>query len=147
MELTPRLFLCALCFEHVVICTYCDRGNSYCSSVCSLAARKKSLRDAGIRYQRSMKGRLNHALRQRRYMQRKRGVKNKMTHQGSHETASNDLLHAVKNKPIKMDKQQLKDSIMCCLCATPVSALLRSRFLRYGIPKKASALVSCSRPP
>ncbi len=75
MKLTPRLFLCALCYEQVIICTRCDRGNIYCSFSCSFTARKNSLREAGVRYQRSHKGRLNHALRQRHYMQRLREFK------------------------------------------------------------------------
>lgn len=147
MELTPRLFLCALCYEQVVICTHCDRGNIYCGFSCSFTARKNSLREAGIRYQRSIRGRLNHALRQRHYMQRLRDFKNKLTHQGSRETTSDGLLPSVKNKTIKTDKRQINGPITCCLCHTRVSPLLRSRFLRYGVPKKAHSLLSCSRPP
>lgn len=147
MELTPRLFLCALCYEQTIICTHCDRGNIYCGFFCSFTARKSALREAGLRYQRSIKGRLNHALRQRRYMQRQRDFKNKMTHQGSRETTSDGLLPSVKNKAIKTGKEQIKGSITCCLCYAPVSPLFRSRFLRYGTPKKAHSLLSCLRPP
>ncbi len=147
MELTPRLFLCVLCYEQVIICTHCDRGNIYCSFSCAFKARKNSLRKAGIRYQSSIKGRLNHALRQRHYMQRLRAFKNKMTHQGSLETTPDGLLPLVKNKAIKTGKRQINDLIICCLCHTTVSPLLRSRFLRYGVPKKAHSLLSCSRPP
>jgi hypothetical protein len=147
MELTPRLFLCALCYEQVIICTHCDRGNIYCSFSCSSTARKNSLREAGVRYQRSIKGRLNHALRQRHYMQRLRESKNKMTHQGSLETTPDGLLLMVKNKTIGSRKRQKDDPIICCLCHTNASPLLRSRFLRYGELKKAHSLSSCSRPP
>lgn len=147
MELTPRLFLCARCYEQVIICTHCDRGNIYCGFFCSFTARKNSLREAGIRYQHSIKGRLNHALRQRNYMQRLRDFKNKMTHQSSRETTRDDLLSSVKNKARKTDNRQINDPIICCLCHTAVSSLLRLRFLRYGVPKKAHALSSCSRPP
>lgn len=147
MELTPRLFLCALCYEQVVICTHCDRGNIYCGFFCSFTARKNSLREAGVRYQRSIKGRLSHAERQRRYMQRRRDFKNKMTHQGSREIASDGLLPSVKNKTVKTGKKQIRESITCCLCNTPVSPLFRSRFLRYGAPKKTHSLLFCSRPP
>lgn len=147
MELTPRLFLCALCYEQVIICTHCDRGNIYCGFSCSFTARKKSLREAGIRYQNSIKGRLNHALRQRHYMQRLREFKNKMTHQGSSDTTSNGLLHSVKNKTTKTGNKQINGPMICCLCHTAVSSLLRSRFLRYGVPNKTHFLASCSRPP
>jgi len=147
MEPTPRLFLCSLCYEQVIICTHCDRGNIYCGLSCSMAARKNSLREAGIRYQHSIKGRLNHALRQRHYMQRLRQLKNKMTHQGSRETTLSGLLPSVKNKAKKTDKGQIQGSITCCLCHEVVSSLVRSRFIRYGVPKKAISLPSCSRPP
>ena len=147
MELTPRLFLCARCYEQVIICTHCDRGNIYCGFFCSFTARKNSVREAGIRYQRGTKGRFNHALRQRRYMQRRRDFKNKMTHQGSRETIPDGLLSSVKNKPIKSDKKQIKEAIVCCLCFAPVSPLFRSRFLRYGTPKKRSSLLPYWRPP
>lgn len=147
MELTPRLFLCALCHEQVIICTYCDRGNIYCSFSCSLTARKNSLREAGNRYQHSIKGRLNHALRQRHYMQRLRAFKNKMTHQGSSETTPDGLLLSVKNKATKTDKRQINGPIICCLCHATVASLLRSGFLRYGASKKEHSLSSCSRPP
>lgn len=147
MELTPRLFLCSLCYKQVIIFTHCDRGNIYCNFSCSSTARKRSLREAGIRYQDSIKGRLNHALRQRRYMQRLRDFKNKMTHQGSSKTTSDGLLPSVKNKATKTDTRQINTPIICCLCHAAVSSLLRSRFLRYGVPKKPHSLSSCSRPP
>ncbi len=147
MEPTPRLFLCARCFEQVIICTHCDRGNIYCGFSCSIATRKNSLREAGRRYQNSIKGRLNHALRQRHYMQRLRDFKNKMTHQGSRETTPDGLLFLVKNKATKTDKRQVNHPTTCYLCHTSVSSLLRSRFLRYGAPKKTHSLSSCSRPP
>lgn len=147
MELTPRLFLCALCYKQVIICTRCDRGNIYCGSSCAGIARKKSLRKAGTRYQRSIKGRLNHAIRQRHYTQRLREFENKMTHQGSLETIQDGLLTLVENKTEETANGQESDSITCCLCHTIVSPLLRSRFLRYGVPKKAISLSFCSRPP
>jgi hypothetical protein len=70
-----------------------------------------------------------------------------MTHQGSRETTLDGLLLSVKNKATKTDKRQMQGSITCCLCHAAVSSLLRSRFLRYGVPKKAISLPSCSRPP
>lgn len=147
MELTPRLFLCELCYKQVIICTHCDRGNIYCSLSCSFTARKNSLREAGFRYQQSIKGRLNHALRQRHYMQRLRDFKNKMTHQGSRKTIPDGLLCPVKNKATKTDNGQINVQVTCCLCHSAVSSLLRSRFLRYGMSKKVHSLSSCSRPP
>lgn len=147
MELTPRFYLCALCFEQVLLCTRCDRGNIYCSRVCASIVRKKSLREAGIRYQDSLKGRLNHALRQRRYMQRVRACKNKMTHQGSCATARDGLLAPVKEEAMRTIKTQTSIPITCCLCRVAVSSLFRYRFLRYGAPKTRYSLLSFSKPP
>jgi len=147
MEPTPRLFLCSLFHEQVIICTHCDRGNIYCGFSCSFTARKRSLREAGIRYQNSIKGRLNHASRQRRYMQRLRDFRNKMTHQGSRETIQDGLLCSVKNKATKADEKQINATITCYLCHATVSSLLRSRFLRYGAPQNTHSLSSCLRPP
>lgn len=147
MDLTPRLFLCARCYLQVVICTYCDRGNIYCSRSCAVDARKQSIREAGIRYQKSLKGRLKHALRQRRYMDKIRDLKKKMTHQGSNETAQNALLPSVKNKTEATKEKQVNSSPTCSLCHIKVSPLFRARFLRYGTSKKTHVLVSCLRPP
>jgi hypothetical protein len=147
MELTPRLFLCARCYKQVIICTHCDRGNIYCGFFCSFTARTNSLREAGVRYQRSIKGRLTHALRQRRYIQRRRDFENKLTHQGSRDTTPDGLLPSVKNKPVKTNRNLIKGPITCCLCFAPVSFLFRSGFLRYGTPKKTGSLLSCLRPP
>lgn len=62
------------------MCTACDRGQIYCSRECSLVRRRKSVREAGRRYQKSALGARNHARRQERYRARRRG---KVTHQGS----------------------------------------------------------------
>ncbi len=72
-----RLFLCARCKSHVTVCSDCDRGQRYCSRECDAAARRESIRRAARRYQRTAKGTLNHARRQRRYRARRRRV----THQ------------------------------------------------------------------
>ena len=70
MESTARLYNCARCHCQVIICSYCDRGNIYCDKSCADLARKTSLRKAGKRYQRSYRGRLKHAERQRHYRAR-----------------------------------------------------------------------------
>jgi hypothetical protein len=62
------------------VCTACDRGQIYCSRRCSSIRRRKSVREAGRRYQKSPLGARNHARRQERYRARRRG---KVTHQGS----------------------------------------------------------------
>ena len=69
---SARRFYCARCGTEGVVCSVCDRGRRYCSSECSLLARRASLRRAGCRYQSSRAGRVAHALRARCYRQRQR---------------------------------------------------------------------------
>ena len=84
-----RLFLCALptCRTQMWICSRCDRGQMYCPD-CAPEARRRSLIEAGRRYQQTARGRLMHAARDGRYRARKK----KLTHQGSPLDRSDDLL-------------------------------------------------------
>ena len=76
-----RLFICVRCGRQIRICTRCDRGNVYCSAPCADFARRRTLREAGRRYQQQTPaGRRNHAARQQRYRLRQK----KVTHQGPH---------------------------------------------------------------
>ena len=78
MAKSHRRFNCGRCRRQVRICTSCDRGNVYCAECSPEAARQRVLK-AGARYQRTEAGRLNHSLRQQRYLDR---VEEKMTHRG-----------------------------------------------------------------
>lgn len=73
-----RLFNCGRCRHQVRICTSCDRGNVYCLK-CSPEASRRRVREAGARYQRTPRGRLNHKVRQQRYLER---VEEEVTHRG-----------------------------------------------------------------
>jgi hypothetical protein len=53
--------LCAVCRTLTQLCGSCFRGQSYCSDSCRLTGRRRSLRAAGQRYQRTELGRLKHA--------------------------------------------------------------------------------------
>ena len=91
-----RLFLCADpdCRTQVLICRDCDRGHRYCAD-CAPDARRRSLHQAGRRYQASRRGRINHAERSRRYRARRCGTpQNKVTHHGSPPDRTNALLAA-----------------------------------------------------
>jgi hypothetical protein len=70
MENTARLYNCVRCHRQVTICSHCDRGNIYCGKSCADLARSTSLKAAGKRYQRTRRGRFNHAERQRAYRDR-----------------------------------------------------------------------------
>ena len=52
-----RFFSCARCHAEVAICRSCDRGQRYCSSECSQAARKEKVRAAGRRFAHTPAGR------------------------------------------------------------------------------------------
>ena len=54
------------------ICRSCDRGHRYCSPLCRQRNRRRQLREANRRYQRSTEGRLDHRDRQRAYRERQR---------------------------------------------------------------------------
>jgi hypothetical protein len=61
------MFNCARCCRLVVICRFCDRGQRYCSADCAQVQRRRSVREAGSRYQQTPLGARNNAARQRRY--------------------------------------------------------------------------------
>ena len=84
-----RLFNCSLCFRQVRLCSKCDRGNRYCSQICAGLVRRRSMAEAGRRYQRSFLGALNHANRQATY---RAHIPKEVTHQGSAEGSSSAIV-------------------------------------------------------
>lgn len=123
MEKPARLFNCARCQCQVIICSCCDRGNIYCSPDCSKSARRKSVKNAGKRYQNSRRGKLRHAKRQQSYRQRE---KIKVTHQGSIEFLTNDLLPL---SSITLTKEPDAGEFRCHFCGRRCSGYLRLGFL------------------
>lgn len=121
---TARLFCCARCYQPVSICSRCDRGNIYCGSTCSERKRVLNHRIANRKYQRSLKGRLKHAERQRRYREWKMATATKVTDQGSPVLPPNDVLPDRPNEARTV-------TTYCHFCGEPVSLLLRSGFLRH----------------
>jgi hypothetical protein len=86
LDLPARLFLCVGCRIQVVLCSHCDRGNRYCGRACWRQVHDVARREAASRYQRSRRGRLQHAARSRRWRQRvadRADSAHKVTHQGS----------------------------------------------------------------
>lgn len=79
MEPIGRFFLCACCHRQTVVCSSCDRGQIYCSPACAKSMRCACVREAGRRYQRSERGRANHAHRMERYRSK---LAAGVTHQG-----------------------------------------------------------------
>ncbi len=134
MEPTARLYLCARCRRQVVICSHCDRGHRYCGAGCARAARAKSLRAGGQRYQNTRRGRHRHAERQHRYRQRQA---EKVTHQGS--LVSRDdgsLLTRPRCRTTAASVSVIPpgDGMICHFCAQ-----VCSRFVRLGFKRRRSA--------
>jgi hypothetical protein len=120
MEPTARIFNCARCHRQVIICSCCDRGNSYCSPTCSAKSRKASVQAAGKRYQQTYQGKLKHAERQRRY-------RNKIvTHHTYQESPANDLLPPASNEAIIIIP---RGDLCCHICGCSCKKLLRTSFL------------------
>ena len=101
-----RRFLCTRCRAPTLVCSHCDRGHIYCATGCAAAARQQSQREAGRRYQGSLRGRFRHAARTRRWRERQAllavpvalaemATPQSVTHQGSPLLASGAVLVAV----------------------------------------------------
>ena len=117
-----RFFLCGRCRAQVLICSHCDRGQIYCGARCAGAARRNSLRAAGRRYQASRRGRLTHAMRARRYRQRKN-----VTHQGSPAARPDGLLSVT---PAAAPDRSSQPRWRCHRCGRPCPPLVRRDFRR-----------------
>ena len=126
MEPSARLYNCVGCHSLVTICSPCDRNNIYCGSTCSRAARRKSYSMASKRYQKSYRGRIKHAERQRRYRGRQ---KIKVTHHSSPVLPPHVVLPP---KPKKLISGAVSGHLHCHFCGKPCSPFLRRGFLRHS---------------
>lgn len=143
MKHSSRLFYCSSCLQQVVICSHCDRGNIYCSPKCALITRQKYCKASNKRYQQTQKGRLNNALRQKRFRAR---LKNKVTDHSSQNIRKNALLQKAKNNATMNVIKQDADDMKCCFCNKTVHYWLRHDFLRYYAKKNIKKL-RYSKPP
>lgn len=127
MKPSSCLFNCLECDTQTVICSDCDRGQVYCRKICAVSARILSHREANKRYQSSLKGRMNHALRQKRY----RDSKKKVTDQGSSPVEKNDVLPMVEITSTKPAISSVMTCSVCHFCQRPVTSWLRFGFLQH----------------
>lgn len=128
-QLPGRLFLCLTCRAQVLICSHCDRGHVYCAKGCAQKARRRSLREAGHRYQTSRRGRIKHAERARRY----RARKNTVTHQGSPPDRTEALLaktSAATTTDEATTASPCRQRWYCHYCMRPCPDFVRRDFLQ-----------------
>jgi hypothetical protein len=142
MENPARLFHCARCRAQVLICSRCDRGNLYCGPICAQQARRESLRAAGRRYQRSRRGRLCHAERQRRYRRRPHNV----THQGSAAASPHDSLGPESRTVRGHNGARPPIGPRCHCCHRPCSGFVRLDFLHSPGPRRSTSPSGASPP-
>lgn len=137
----PRLFNCARCHEQVIICTDCDRGQIYCANGCAELVRQASLHAANARYQKSRKGKHNHAQRQRRYRRHQQDKNKKVTYQGSPEKSDHDVLPLSPAKPNKTKLDFKTGELHCHFCKKSVSNFLRTIFLAPAYRRHHSSMI------
>tara|TARA_X000001036_G_scaffold439621_1_gene491464 strand:+ start:302 stop:748 length:447 start_codon:yes stop_codon:yes gene_type:complete len=133
---SARLYACAMCHAQVVICSSCDRGNIYCNAACAQISRQNSLKEAGKRYQNTYQGKVAHARRQHRYREQQK----KVTHQGSRQLTSSDLLSTgSENLSVKdvSSEQEDNEIYFCHFCASRCSKFLRNTFLSKAYRPKS----------
>lgn len=135
---TYRLYHCLRCGMQVCICVQCDHGNLYCPGPCAQLARGESLRRAGARYQRTLRGACRHAERQRRYRERHPKVTH---HRFSSETAACNVSPPAATVSESIDVQpreparepiRLLQSHRCAFCGTTLPAFARLHPWRWS---------------
>ncbi len=133
MEPIARLYNCTLCHIQSLICSKCDHGQIYCGKDCAVIARRASLKEAGIRYQSTPRGKRNHAARQARYEMK---LKFNLTHHPSLEIPLCAPMQQPENNAEKTKTGHQEAILFCCFCEKPVSDWLRNDFLRRREHKK-----------
>jgi hypothetical protein len=139
-----------MCYKQTKICSKCDRGNIYCSFECSELARKKSINNAGKRYQQTKKGRIAHAQRQQKYISNKL-VQEKMTHQGSNPEPQDVLLSSVDDNTRSESPNRsavLENAVHYCdFCSNYSSDYLRFAFLSHSVCASKHSMSKKARGP
>ena len=129
-----RRFHCCRCQRAVYICSHCDRGHQYCSEACRQGARRDSLRSAGARYQRTRRGRANHARRQNEY-RRRQAAGEVVTHHGCQpESTSCSVVSCVQETVVHVSSRLpgpgAQDQLSCFVCGHGCEPYVRSDYLR-----------------
>ncbi len=134
-----RRYVCDRCGRAVYLCSWCDRGQRYCSIPCRRAARRESLRAAGRRYQQTRRGRLLHARRQQAYRKRQR---EKVTHHGCRTPSESATVAPCAREPDRSRRSRRSAprerwTLECVGCGVACEAVVRHDFLRCRRPWRA----------
>lgn len=128
--ISGRPFLCAGCRRQVIVCSCCDRGEIYCAGGSVEHARRRTVQQAGRRYQASHRGRRMHVAQIGRW----RARREKVTHHGSPAPPAGDLLvpaamTTTRDAAAPADQARLPGP-HCHWCGRSCPVLLRQGFLR-----------------
>ena len=138
-----RLFSCVACRTLLVICSACDRDNIYCAS-CAPEIRRQRRREAGARYQGTLRGKHMHAARQQRYRERLKAQK--VTHTGSKDACKRVLLTRARRDDQAASAPDMGFSCgayRCHFCGkSPTRFLRRERLQHSAYPGKQQLRVT-----
>lgn len=135
-----RRYVCDRCRRAVYICSWCDRGQRYCSGRCRRGARQRSLRAAGRRYQQTRRGRRLHARRQQAYRERQR---KKVTHHGCRGAQESETVVACAREAVSQRRSAAVGpwrgrELTCVGCGEACEAVVRHDFLRCRRPWRSA---------
>ena len=134
MDGSYRIFNCARCAKQTILCRYCDHGNIYCSAICAQQQRALSLKRSARKYQKTLKGKHQHAERQLKYRQRQ--ASKKVTHQGLTDVHECGALEVEQQDCKKVKTQTYRPSfkreLRCDHCGRVCGPFGRRDFWRSG---------------
>ena len=151
MPESVRRFSCAGCRKDVIICPPCDRNQRYCAGDCARTARRRSLREANDRYQRTFNARRKSAERSQRYRDRRRITGYCVTDQSLPSDCFLDLLNASATNAVAETSSNgpsspiassdlgvaIDDALQCSFCGCWCPAWVRYGPLRRRSPRSS----------
>lgn len=112
---------CKFCEKFFIVCSTCYRGQEYCGDECRSRSRRRNNRASSRAYQKTHRGKKNHAARQQSYRSKLSHLK-KVTHQSS---ASNTTsLKSSRGNYLEYKNPQNSNSGQCIKCCVTVKAFL-----------------------
>lgn len=119
------LLTCSNCEQEFYVCRKCYRGQTYCSNQCSTTGYSQKIKSAKEKYQKTLRARKLHALRQSKYRDR---LENNVTYKSSKKATL----------PLKSKFSESKSCLCCSRCGIDVVFFhikKASRWIRLGRPK------------